>query len=356
MLQICRNAVMLLPLGSSLCFAMQPRHCRISGNFFRPKRTAIAKPRPIDSRLPFKARLSVPYILRAVFIPLLWGTGILASGAVFAQDLLTTAFGKMVASQQYMAGRAGTIIGTLAPQLQRSPCKDVQGTGHYDKRSVRDCLYFFPGARPITTQGNDLVAVGEDRAEIWIGRVLMLNAPPATMATWAGVACRRANREPDKCGLALLKTVETNSAGQFPIAGIVIERDRDLDGSTDGHVSVFFKDGVTVWTDQSIALSTAPRTGAHLPGRQLTFAELEAAIADLQSESPAGLKVQNYSRITGVSAECFQDTKAPMPPVWNGKSATSEWLNVTRQVYLDAFDNPQNGYVMFDLIAAGICH
>jgi hypothetical protein len=261
----------------------------------------------------------------------------------------------MVALQQYMTGRAKPINGMLAPQLQEVPCKNAQGAGHYNKRAVKDCLYFFAGARAIRSQGNDLVAVGKDRSEIWMGRVLMVNASPSTMVTWADVACRKAHRERDKCGLSLFSSVEKNSGGQFPVAGIVIEKDRDAGGSTDGHVSVFFKDGVTVWTDRSIRLAEMPKTGTHLPGRQLTFAELEDAVADLQSEAPAGLRVQNYSRIAGVSAECFQKARQPVPPVWNGKHPTSEWLNVTRQAYLDALDNPQNGYVMFDLIAAGDC-
>lgn len=154
-----------------------------------------------------------------------------------------------------------------------------------------------------------------------MGRVVMLNAPAATVATWADVACRRANRERRECGLALLKAVETDSGAQFPIAGIVIEKDKDAGGSTLGHASVFFKDGVTVWTDQSIKLAQMPRTGEHLPGRQLTFVELDDAIADLQSEFPAGLQVQSSSRITGVSARCFQDVKMPTPPVWNKETA-----------------------------------
>jgi hypothetical protein len=175
------------------------------------------------------------------------------------------------------------------------------------------------------------------------------------MKTWSEIACQRANRPRDECLSRLRAAVSNNSAGQFPVAGIVIERDKDAGGSTDGHISTFFKDGVTVWTAQSIRLAETPPTGVHLPGRQLSYAELQDAIADLSSDAPAGLQVQKYSRIAGVSAECFQKAKKSMPPVWEGSHATAEWLNVTRRAYLDALDNPQGGYVMFDLLAVGTC-
>jgi hypothetical protein len=84
-------------------------------------------------------------------------------------------------------------------------------------------------------------------------------------------------------------------------------------------------------------------------------AELESAVKDLLGDEPAGLLVQNYSRIIGVSAKCFQETHGPNPSVWDGERPTREWLNVTRKTYLDAIDHPEHGYAMFDLVAAGSC-
>jgi hypothetical protein len=112
---------------------------------------------------------------------------------------------------------------------------------------------------------------------------------------------------------------------------------------------------LTVWTTQSITFAQTSDTGVHLPGRQLTVAELESAVKDLLGDEPAGLLVQNYSRIIGVSAKCFQETHGPNPSVWDGERPTREWLNVTRKTYLDAIDHPEHGYAMFDLVAAGSC-
>jgi hypothetical protein len=277
----------------------------------------------------------------------------LTTCAALAQDPVLAAF-QAVTKQRYMAGGASTEYGNLAKLLQTKPCRSIAKYADYDNLPVEDCLYFFKSARPLVDGGARAVPAG--KAETWMGRVIMLNASAATLTKWAEIACARAKRERVSCGTQIAAAVADKSGAQFPIAGIVIEKDKAIGGSADGHVSVFFKDGVTVHTDLSRKLAAAPEpTGKSLPGRQLSHDELETVLPDLTSPSPAGLTVQQYARIIATSAECYQRHRKPQPPVWVDGKQTAGWLRETKKAYLEAIKSPENGYVMFDLFADGKC-
>jgi hypothetical protein len=97
-----------------------------------------------------------------------------ATTPVLAQP---TTFAEMVATQRYMEGASrGAPFGKLAEQLWRGSCRDTDGTGAYAGMKLADCLYFLPGKRRIQYKDNKAVAVPNDQSEIWMGRVLMLNA------------------------------------------------------------------------------------------------------------------------------------------------------------------------------------
>jgi hypothetical protein len=278
--------------------------------------------------------------------------------AFAAEPAIPNPFASMSARERYMERRLEKekdAFGRLSLQLWQGSCRNVKGEGHYAGRILQDCLYFVPQARPIVFKNGSPSAVPPSQAQIWMGRVVMLNASPELLLRWATIACNKAGKAPTSCIPSIAKTVSKNSAAQFPVAGIVIEADKDAGGKTDGHIAAFFKDGVTVWTSRSKKFAAEPKTGENLPGRQLTFAEIEDALADLRGDSPEGIVARKYSRITGISAQCYQQAKSPDPPVWLGSAATPEWLSVVRLAYLDALDRPDNGYVMFDLLAAGTC-
>jgi len=272
-----------------------------------------------------------------------------------------TTFTEMVATQRYIEGASnGEPFGKLAAQLWPGSCKNIDGTGPYAGMKLADCLYFLSGKRRIQYIGDEAEAVPENQSEIWMGRVVMLNADARTLQTWAEVACDRAKRQRGECVAELVTAVTKNSGGQFPVRGIVIEADKALNGKTEGDVSVFFKDGVTVRTAFSAKLAETPtKSGISFPGRQMTHKEILEAIDDLQIPSPDGLEVRKYARIIGIDGRCYQEHGHPPGNVWEGDGREGRylprWLDVTRDTYDAALKNPANGYIMFDLYASKTC-
>lgn len=240
-------------------------------------------------------------------------------------------------------------------------CTTFEGRGAYAGHKIQDCIYSTDGRRRIVERGKKLEAVPESEKATWKGRVWLLNASAETLARWTEDACDAADKEIKNCALDICDYVKGQSAGEFPVKGVVIEPDRSVQASktaTAGDVNVVFRDGVTVVTAKSKELAASPEvTGRSHPGRELTDSELENI---LEEEYTALREIKSFARIGGVSAECYQrmmekDAKAGKreagDPVYDGKKPTIRWLEVSRESYLAALSEPDEGYEMFQILA-----
>lgn len=178
----------------------------------------------------------------------------------------------------------------------------------YEGRDVRRCPY------SVTSGGKTLSAI-----------VYLLNPTAVNIAVRIGNACSAVGlADHARCGERLARHIIGQSGGQFPVAGLVIERKVDAGGQGADPVYLEFRDGTTVVTEERL---------------NFTDVQLDVAAMDRAAKAPV-IATRRYARIASATRDDYRRSGGQEPV---GASPAGDpkhlWPSVIRANELRAQDD-----------------
>ena len=177
----------------------------------------------------------------------------------------------------------------------------------YENRNVRRCIY------SVTSNGKTLRAL-----------VYLLNPSIENLKSRIGYACNAVGLgDRPGCGRYLASLIVKQNGGQFPVAGLVIERKSDAGGKGDDPVYLEFRDGVTVLSEDRLNFSERP---------------LSIEVMERAARAPL-VRSMRHARVTNATRADYRragGTEAVGKDIDNDKS--NQWPAVNRENELRAQD------------------
>ncbi len=155
-------------------------------------------------------------------------------------------------------------------------------------------------------------------------KVILLDPSPEQLAQWIFSSCRAIGKDNATCRGRLFERVRTQSGGQFPVSGVVLEDILPEDGAYEVYT---FRNGVTVELDGVPYRSTA----------QLGDAEIARALAP----DTRIVKSKKYARIVSTSPDDYR-ANGGTADVGTTANPSLNWPAVAGAAYRAAWGSPNN--------------
>jgi hypothetical protein len=160
-------------------------------------------------------------------------------------------------------------------------------------------------------------------------RVLMMNPDAQQLAKWTVNACRLiAETKLRSCIDRTAARIWSQSNGQFPVAGIVVEPASVLDGDPNKPINFEFRDGVTVRTNLNLNRTE----------RQLTDQEIEGSMVATVLDSKVYARIIGATREQYVAAGGSIDVGSSQPP----SARKLKWLDAVRAAHQEAWNGDRH--------------
>lgn len=204
----------------------------------------------------------------------------------------------------------------LAANSVIKPYLDAAGKGNVP---VKECDYTFSSTE-----------TGKADRHGW---VVLADPPPDVLVGWVRAACvKAAAKTADSCVSALLKNLNEQNGGQFPVLGFVAEGEGNCTrkGIPLGKTGLIaFQDGVTVQLEDGVGGEAD----------YCTIADMDVATQKAMALSRKPFEVFHIARLAGLRDTCGVSLLTPgIDAEAKALNLTSPWLLVSRRNQLAAME------------------